>query len=244
MNISRSLTLKALIVVTVIFSCGFVANQNNTAAVEKPTDEFNNYWFNGEAEITSFQLEQARYGEIHKGNSVMIFVTEPFSKEKQVKADKPSANDESVLKLNFEKNNTNHSDDLPEDIFKDDRFLFHYLYNFWNNGKSEWGDMIIDWENEFLESLAFDNRPIRFDENGMPFFTKGVLDHPCMLHFNGGAYKFHGRYHDIGAKALDGQIISERNALNAIFRIVEENGMERRITLNEMCLGLGNHSIF
>ncbi len=103
MNISRFLALKTLIVVTVIFSCGFVSNQNNTLAVEKTTKEFNNYWFNGEAEITSFQLEQARYGEIHKGNSVMIFVTEPFSKEKQVKSDKPSANDESVLKLNFEK---------------------------------------------------------------------------------------------------------------------------------------------
>ena len=39
-------------------------------------DTFNAYWYTGLAEITSYSLEQARYGEIHKGSAVLIFVSE------------------------------------------------------------------------------------------------------------------------------------------------------------------------
>lgn len=58
------------------------------------------YWYSGKAEITSFHLEQARYGEIHEGTAVFVFVTEPFSPTNFVKADNPGSNDVSVLKLN------------------------------------------------------------------------------------------------------------------------------------------------
>lgn len=64
--------------------------------------EFKDYWYQGEAEIARFELEQARYGEMRKGDVVMVFVTEPFLTETQVKREKttnePST---SVLKLNF-----------------------------------------------------------------------------------------------------------------------------------------------
>ncbi|WP_425390082.1 hypothetical protein [Ekhidna sp.] len=73
--------------------------------VEKPGD-FNDYWYAGEAEITSYKLEQARYGEIHSGEAVMVFVTEPFSKSKQVKLDDwrdASEDNVSVMKLNMTK---------------------------------------------------------------------------------------------------------------------------------------------
>lgn len=65
--------------------------------------DFNNYWYQGTAEISSYKLEQARYGEIHEGTAVMVFVTEDFSKSKQVKLDNPqNAGDDAVkvLKLN------------------------------------------------------------------------------------------------------------------------------------------------
>lgn len=55
-----------------------------------PTTAWNAYWYDGKAELTSFTLEQSRYGEIHSGTVVNIFVTEDFSKEKQVKLDDPS----------------------------------------------------------------------------------------------------------------------------------------------------------
>ena len=66
--------------------------------------EFNHYWYSGEAEITSYQLEQARYGELRDGKAVLVFVTEDFLPEIQVKADNYSKGNTSVLKLNATKN--------------------------------------------------------------------------------------------------------------------------------------------
>jgi len=65
-------------------------------------DSFRKYWYQGKAELTRYGLQQARYGEIHKGDAVLIFVTEPFLSDKQVKyehGEKSKA--QSVLKLNL-----------------------------------------------------------------------------------------------------------------------------------------------
>jgi len=70
------------------------------------SNDFNNYWYAGKAEIASYDLEQSRYGEIHKGHAVLIFVTEDLSKSKQVKLDYPQRAQKDkigVLKLNFTK---------------------------------------------------------------------------------------------------------------------------------------------
>lgn len=68
------------------------------------SNAFKAYWYAGEAEITSYKLEQARYGELRDGNAVLIYVTEPFLPEKQVKADTKNPENVSVLKLNATKN--------------------------------------------------------------------------------------------------------------------------------------------
>lgn len=79
---------------------------NTSQSQEKPTPQpkdFNGYWYGGEAEISSYELKQARYGEIHAGEAVLVFVTEPFSKSKQVKLDDwrdTSEDNVSVMKLN------------------------------------------------------------------------------------------------------------------------------------------------
>lgn len=65
--------------------------------------EFNAYWYAGKAEITSYNLSQVRYGEIHEGIAVNIFVTEDFLPEKQVKADYQNEKNIPVLKLNSTK---------------------------------------------------------------------------------------------------------------------------------------------
>ncbi|SFC19695.1 hypothetical protein SAMN04487891_10770 [Flagellimonas taeanensis] len=71
---------------------------------KKPlSDEFKQYWYAGNAEITSYVLEQARYGELRDGHAVLIYVTEPFLPGKQVKADGKSPDNISVLKLNLTK---------------------------------------------------------------------------------------------------------------------------------------------
>ena len=64
---------------------------------------FKKYWYAGKAEITSYKLEQARYGELRNGKAVLIYVTEPFSADKQVKADQNAPSNISVLKLNSTK---------------------------------------------------------------------------------------------------------------------------------------------
>jgi hypothetical protein len=67
---------------------------------------FLNYWYSGKAEISSYQLTQARYRELHPGSAVLVFVTEDFSQSKQVKLDNPldAAEDKlPVLKLNASK---------------------------------------------------------------------------------------------------------------------------------------------
>lgn len=64
-------------------------------------ERFGRYWYQGKAELTRYELNQARYGEMHKGEAVLIFVTEPFLPDKQVKLERgdPSKG-VTVLKLN------------------------------------------------------------------------------------------------------------------------------------------------
>ena len=71
--------------------------------VQPLTEAFKKYWFSSEAEITSYHLEQARYGEMRQGKAVLIFVTEDFLSEAQVKANKQDQSTISVLKLNATK---------------------------------------------------------------------------------------------------------------------------------------------
>ena len=64
-------------------------------------ERFGGYWYQGKAELTRYALDQARYGETHRGEAVLIFVTEPFLPDRQVKLERgdPSKG-VSVLKLN------------------------------------------------------------------------------------------------------------------------------------------------
>ena len=112
--ISRQLILAGLTVIGTIIACSNVKNDTTTTRYntlktpQKPdaqptSDAFNKYWYAGEAELTSFELEQARYGEIHKGKAVLVYVTEDFNPEKQVKADQRRDNNVTILKLNATK---------------------------------------------------------------------------------------------------------------------------------------------
>lgn len=68
-----------------------------------PEKGFNDYWFQGKAEIAVYDVTQDRYGEMRPAQQVMVFVTEDFSARKQVKLDAPEqagADRVPVLKLN------------------------------------------------------------------------------------------------------------------------------------------------
>ncbi|NIX14440.1 MAG: hypothetical protein GWN11_00790 [Candidatus Dadabacteria bacterium] len=92
-------TIMALVILTALIS--FTYGSDNTSSAENMS--FGDYWYKGKAEITSYNLQQARYGQINSGDAVLIFVTEDFSNSKQVKIDNPqSVPDDAVkvLKLN------------------------------------------------------------------------------------------------------------------------------------------------
>lgn len=81
-----------------LFSC----NSSGREGVEE--EQFAKYWYQGKAEINVFDLQQSRYGEVRPGKAVMIFVTEDFSKSKQVKLDNPQdrpSDAQKVMKLNM-----------------------------------------------------------------------------------------------------------------------------------------------
>ncbi|WP_373501382.1 hypothetical protein [Desulfococcus sp.] len=63
-------------------------------------EAFQDYWYPNGAEISRFALKQSRYGEIHEGDAVLVFVTEPVNPQLQVKADRPAPENVPVLKLN------------------------------------------------------------------------------------------------------------------------------------------------
>ena len=67
-------------------------------------NDFKNYWFDGMAEISSYSIKQFRYGSPRAGTGVLIYVTEDFLPNKQVKANQKSRNTNTVIKLNRTKN--------------------------------------------------------------------------------------------------------------------------------------------
>ena len=100
----KSLLITFSLTMVLLPSCG--SSPVNSTLPFQPTNEQKEYWYNGEAELTSFKLTQARYGELREGTAVMIFVTEDFSTTKFTKTDKEGKDKTSVLKLNFTKNFT------------------------------------------------------------------------------------------------------------------------------------------
>lgn len=88
----------------ILMGCEEKSNEGVNLPERTLSEEFKDYWFAGEAEITSYRLEQSRYGEPREGEAVLVFVTEDFLKSRQVKANNKSSNSTPVLKLNALKN--------------------------------------------------------------------------------------------------------------------------------------------
>lgn len=90
----------------------FIGCQKKEPAPAVPnfrTEQFEQYWYAGKAEISSYALTQSRYGETHQGNAVLIFVKEDFSRRQHVKLDAPQEeklDKVAVLKMNYTKNFT------------------------------------------------------------------------------------------------------------------------------------------
>ena len=71
-------------------ACGTSKLATDTAPASAPaffSGSLTDYWYAGEAEITTYDLRQARYGEYREGTAVLIQVTEDFLTDRQVKND-------------------------------------------------------------------------------------------------------------------------------------------------------------
>ncbi|MCA1761410.1 MAG: septum formation inhibitor Maf [Cryomorphaceae bacterium] len=93
--------LSTIFVLLVLTACEAQVEPNTqpSAEVQQP-ENFGDYWYAGEAEIAKYNLTQSRYGQERRGDAVLIFVTEDFLPEKQVKKEFGEKEGISVLKLN------------------------------------------------------------------------------------------------------------------------------------------------
>ncbi|MFK7929413.1 MAG: hypothetical protein AB8H79_14555 [Myxococcota bacterium] len=58
------------------------------------------HWGDGKGELAGYAVVQPRYGELHEGQAVLVFVTETLNSKSLIKADDPGRADLPVLKLN------------------------------------------------------------------------------------------------------------------------------------------------
>ena len=113
MKTAIRILLPVLLVVGGFFIYSFATNdktstEGETAESAKlesdlPGEDFNKYWYAGEAELNSYELDQARYGEMRGGEAVLVFVAEDFSDKALTKYDGRSGTKVPVLKVNFDK---------------------------------------------------------------------------------------------------------------------------------------------
>lgn len=81
------------------------------ATANRSSNDLDPYWYQGKAEVSSYELQQSRYGEIHPGYAVLVFVTEDFLTDKQVKNESyKSKSSTKILK-------TNHLRKFPTGIY-------------------------------------------------------------------------------------------------------------------------------
>ncbi len=101
-------TFLSLLLPLALFACNTAQDQSAQPAKAKEavpghfTGNLTEYWYEGKAEINTYRLEQARYGEVRPGQVSMIFVSEDFLTDKQVKNDNYSnPNSTPILKTNI-----------------------------------------------------------------------------------------------------------------------------------------------
>ncbi len=110
----KTLLLSGFLGILIIIACSNIKADTSSETPKKEiskenkpakelSEDFKKYWYASEAEITSYTLEQARYGEIRKGKAVLIYVTEDFLPKEQVKADRQNNKNISILKVNATK---------------------------------------------------------------------------------------------------------------------------------------------
>ncbi len=110
MKLLSKILLPALLIPAVVFSIYAFSTSEETEGMAAetseayvPSQQFDDYWYQGKGELSGYELQQARYGEVHSGDAVMVFVTEDFSTQALTKSDGRNGPSVPVLKVNFDK---------------------------------------------------------------------------------------------------------------------------------------------
>lgn len=101
-------TLLPLLFLATLFACNAAQEQTLQPSKEKAavpgyfSGSLTDYWYQGKAELNTYSLEQSRYGEARPGQVTMVFVSEDFLTDKQVKNDNyTDPNSTPALKTNI-----------------------------------------------------------------------------------------------------------------------------------------------
>lgn len=90
--------LLALTLTLLLLSC---SDNRAVLSDSREATEIPDIWYQGKAEVSTYELIQNRYNDTHPGKMTTVFVTEDFLTDKQVKNDSgKSANSTGVLKMN------------------------------------------------------------------------------------------------------------------------------------------------
>ena len=84
----------------ILFACSPSRGTAGEAPKSEAPSGFWEHWGDGKAEIATYQLTQPRYGQLRKGEAVLIVVTETFTKNQRVKSDGGHKDEFPVIKLN------------------------------------------------------------------------------------------------------------------------------------------------
>ena len=103
-----------LLFITSLLACQNKESQQDTAVstnklakpaamvFKKSNPQLGDYWYQGKAEVSRYELQQNRYADVHPGEAVVIFVTEDFLTDKQVKNENyTNPNSTPILKMNM-----------------------------------------------------------------------------------------------------------------------------------------------
>lgn len=104
MKLSRLIILSYLSALTLIACQPSTIKQSEKKLEPVPaystSKQFNDYWYNNQAELDRYELRQARYGSYRNGDAVFVFVTEHMNPETHVKAWNAKDQDIPVMKMN------------------------------------------------------------------------------------------------------------------------------------------------
>lgn len=90
---------RALLQPLIAIAAALALSGTARAAAPVYDNAFWQHWGDGRAEIAAYSLTRPRYGEMRKGTSVLIFVTEPWSVRNHVKADDGKHDKDDVMQV-------------------------------------------------------------------------------------------------------------------------------------------------